>query len=299
MKLKGIFKGYKETRDKIKHRAFYMIGLFAVYIILQVLLSILAYKISTKFNIPITILMLYFTAVTIMLFVGYSKIVGNHSFENLGFKPKIISKNYIYGLVFGFLAYSFTMVIGIIFGLQSTELNSKISPLLIIYFIGFVIQGMSEEVMLRGVIFPEMASKLGIPVAIIGNSLIFALLHGANPNFSLFSMAFVNLVMFGIFASLTYYYTENLWLIGAFHSIWNFAQGNIFGVRVSGLDIDISIFKTMFLKSPILTGGEFGTEGGVLGFISLVLCICFVYIYRNKFSKMNNLEVNYENQRRA
>lgn len=295
MELKGIFLNYKETRDKIKHRAFYIIGIFVVYIILEGLLSIPVYEISTEFNIPITVLMLYFTVLPILVFVGYSRIVGNHSLENLGFKSKNVSKNYIYGLFFGFLAYSFTMVIGIVLGLQTTELNYKISPMLIIYFIGFVIQGMSEEVVLRGVIFPEMASKFGVPVAIIGNSVIFGILHGANPNFSFFSMAFVNLIMFGVFASLTYYYTENLWLIGAFHSIWNFSQGNLFGVRVSGLDIDVSLFKTTFLKSPTLTGGDFGTEGGVLGFVSLILCILFVYMYRNKFSKMNDLEVNHEN----
>lgn len=296
MELKGIFKDYKDTRDNIKHRGLYNFMMIVVYILSQIFLVGPILVIADNYNISSILAMLFSTVITILVFVVYSVLFGKHSLKNLGFSKINILKNYGFGVIFGFLAFTFCMLIGIILGLQTTRLTGNASSYLIMYLIGFVIQGMSEEVMLRGVIFPEISSKYGIVSGIIGNSVIFALLHGANPNFTFISFSFLNLIMFGIFASLTYYYTENLWLIGAFHSIWNFAQGNIYGVNVSGMNLsEVSILKTEFLKLPLITGGEFGTEGGLLGFVSLLLCIFVVYKLKNSFAKMNNLEVNYEN----
>ena len=56
------------------------------------------------------------------------------------------------------------------------------------------------------------------------------------------------------------------------HSIWNLVQGNFWGLRVSGMGTQCSIFSsTMIEDKSIINGGAFGPEGG-LG-VSVVLLV--------------------------
>ena len=56
---------------------------------------------------------------------------------------------------------------------------------LLIYFIGFLIQGMSEELVVRGYTLGMMERYTSKKVAIFISSLFFGLLHLLNPNFGI------------------------------------------------------------------------------------------------------------------
>ncbi|MFA9424206.1 MAG: lysostaphin resistance A-like protein [Sedimentibacter sp.] len=135
----------------------------------------------------------------------------------------------------------------------------------ILFFFGFLVQGMQEEVMFRGYFMTSLSNKVPIVVAIMINSVVFACMHLLNSGIPI--LAFSNLILFGVFASVYAIKTNNLWGICAIHSIWNFVQGNFYGILVSGMDTNTSILKFVSTQN----GGNFGLEGGLAVTIVLVL----------------------------
>ncbi len=144
------------------------------------------------------------------------------------------------------------------------------------------LQGMSEEVIFRSFIFAEISSKYGVFVGLIGSSILFALFHGINGGADF--MAIFNMFLFGLVMAIIYYYTQNIWVSSAVHSIWNFAEGNVYGISISGhAPFPETIFHSQFTGSNFLTGGAFGLEGGIICSIGLVIAgIALVFLCRNK-----------------
>ena len=128
---------------------------------------------------------------------------------------------------------------------------------------GFVIQGMSEEVLVRGFFMVSLGNRCHTAIAVGISSVAFALLHLANPGISL--LALLNLTLFGVFMAVYVLRTDDLWGACAIHSAWNFAQGNLVGIRVSGM----AQLPTLAIMNPVgeqslFHGGAFGLEGGLI-----------------------------------
>ena len=71
--------------------------------------------------------------------------------------------------------------------------------------------------------------------------------------------------------------TKTGWGVAGIHGAWNFAQGNLFGILVSGQQSGTSLMT--FLpqgNQDWLSGGSFGIEGSVM--TSLVLLLLIVYL---------------------
>ena len=64
---------------------------------------------------------------------------------------------------------------------------------------------------------------------------MFGAAHLGNPNSTYFA-AFCIAVEAGILLGAAYMLTRSLWLPMALHAAWNFTQGEIFDVNVSGVD---------------------------------------------------------------
>jgi hypothetical protein len=59
--------------------------------------------------------------------------------------------------------------------------------------------------------------------------------------------------------------TRSLWFAMGLHTAWNFLQGTIFGVAVSGSGAPAdSLFRPLIQGNPWLTGGAFGIEASVI-----------------------------------
>jgi len=70
------------------------------------------------------------------------------------------------------------------------------------------------------------------------------------------------------------------------HFAWNFALGNIYGLPVSGFaDNGEKIFKTQQIGSNILTGGNFGPDGGLVTTLILLIAIALLILKLKKDSK--------------
>ncbi len=191
--------------------------------------------------------------------------------HTLGFTKTNAVPHYLIGMLLGFVLFSISILFCLMFG--SIEISydpSTFKPLLfVLFFIGWLFQGMAEEVICRGFIMVSVARQHSLVTAILFNSIFFAALHLGNPGIGILPL--INLTLFGIFASLVFIKSGNIWLASAMHSIWNMVQGNFYGVLVSGGDVETSVLTTTFKAGKeLFNGGDFGLEGG--------LCVTLTYI---------------------
>jgi hypothetical protein len=157
----------------------------------------------------------------------------------------------------------------IVSGANKLSANSGVDyGLISLYFFGFLIQGMSEEFIFRGYFMTTMGGSHSPYIAVAISSAAFGIAHSANPGIS--PLAMFNLIFYGVFAALYMIHFDNIWGVCGIHSMWNFTQGNIYGISVSGNNRTESILTTASESSnDILTGGEFGIEGSI--FTTVVL----------------------------
>lgn len=204
--------------------------------------------------------------------------------ESLGLTNANKFKNYLKGLLIGLGMIGGVILILKILGLIEIKSNiANISPIIYIFIIiGWICQGFEEELVTRSILMNFLAAKYSPLVGIISNALIFSLLHLANNSFGF--LAAINIFIVGILFSLLFYVSDDIMLSAAAHSFWNFAQGNIFGISVSGIaNSKNTIFISKLLGNPSLTGGAFGIEGGLA--TTIVLTIVTIYLIKKAKEK--------------
>ena len=276
--LTGIFKDFKdEDKGKYPLITFLFLYIGLEYILSEYFFPIIYNIIPYNYDYMI-IFVLFRTVIPIILYIFLYGAVYKYRLQTLGFGGKKLIQQYLTGSVIGFLLFFICILFSILFGLGKVEFNMFPNFTWVLFLFGFIIQGMSEEVLCRGVIFLSVSKKFGIIAGIVVNSIIFSALHLGNSGIGF--LALLNLFLFGVLMSVMFYYYQNMWIIGAVHSIWNFTQGNIFGVLVSGIRISLTtIFTSEFSENSILTGGEFGIEGGLIcTLVVSLLTIILVYI---------------------
>lgn len=228
-----------------------------------------------------TVLSLFLQIFPILVILLFCKRVQKRKAWTLGFKKRNALREYGIGMLTGLLIMTLVAGIGWAAGalqIRAAEnaLQIKNLGLLVLYFMGFLLQGMCEEVYCRGYFIISLGRKHGNLWLAVGiSSLLFACLHLLNPGITL--IAFLNLVLFGIFAGVYFLKRGDIWGIGALHSLWNFTQGNIWGVRVSGLQPGPSLFTAEATEGlELLNGGAFGLEGGLITTAVLILGTCIL-----------------------
>ncbi len=118
-----------------------------------------------------------------------------------------------------------------------------------------------EEIIVRGIVFRITEESLGTWIAIVISALLFGLTHLFNPESSWLAV-FCIAVEAGILLAAAYVTTRRLWLPIGVHFAWNFTQGGVFGVAVSGQPVRGMLRST--LSGPaLLSGGAFGAESSI------------------------------------
>jgi uncharacterized protein len=137
--------------------------------------------------------------------------------------------------------------------------------------------GVFEETLFRGILFRFLEEGFGSWIALTMTALFFGFLHLSNPNATVWSAAAIALEA-GVSFGAVYMATRSLWVVMGFHTAWNFLQGAVFGVAVSGNGVPTdSLFKPLIQGNPWLTGGAFGIEASVISVVlGLGLGITFV-----------------------
>ena len=204
----------------------------------------------------------------------YCKLFEKRKTFTLGFFRRGFFGEYILGVIAGAVMISLPVLACVLTGCITLTLAPSFNPIMIaIFFVAFIFQGLGEEALFRGYLMTSLARRHHVWVAIITSSLAFSLFHIGNANFSF--IAFINIFLFGVFALVFMLKRGSIWAVGAIHTVWNFAQGNIFGFNVSGNPKFDSIFSAAQENfGAILSGGDFGPEGG-LG-VTVILLIALL-----------------------
>lgn len=126
-----------------------------------------------------------------------------------------------------------------------------------------IFSGFYEEVIFRGVLMRHLESVIGTLGALAATALFFGLAHLANPGASL-GAALAIAVEAGVLLGAAWLVTRRLWLAIGIHAAWNFTQGWIFSIPVSGTGQSVGLLVTVRQGPEWLTGGTFGLEASVL-----------------------------------
>lgn len=208
------------------------------------------------------IISLFLTAVTTAAVILFCKFFQHRSPRTLGFCGPRPALEYLVGCLVGAALFGGAVLLCVLTG--SLTLSPQRFPMgmWLFYLVGFLIQGMSEEVLCRGYFMVSLARRNHLALAVFLNSLVFSLLHLGNNGVT--PLALFNVLLFGLFASLYVLRRGSLWGACAMHSVWNFLQGNVFGISVSGNVTRVSpLTATRTAGHWIWHGGAFGAEGGL------------------------------------
>jgi uncharacterized protein len=191
-------------------------------------------------------------------------------------------KNLVWGAIIGAVSVSFAVLIAVVFGglkfqFNQTAGSSAILLTLSVSFVIFAVAAAFEEALFRGYMLQTFA-RSGLAWLAIGlTSLFFASAHLDNPNSNWISTA--NTAIAGVWFGVAYLKTRDLWFPFGLHLVWNWMQGAIFGVEVSGLKeiTTAPVLREIDGGPAWLTGADYGIEASVSCFIALVFSIGLIY----------------------
>lgn len=132
-----------------------------------------------------------------------------------------------------------------------------------------ILAGVGEELAFRGALFRIVEEGFGTTSALVTSAAVFGLLHALNPGATVVSTTAIAIEA-GILLGAAYALTRNLWFPIGLHFGWNFTEGGIFGVSVSGGPTGKGIFSVSLAGHRLLTGGDFGPEASV---IAIAVCL--------------------------
>jgi membrane protease YdiL (CAAX protease family) len=141
-----------------------------------------------------------------------------------------------------------------------------------------IMSGVMEEIVFRGILFRASSRLVGTWGALLFTSSIFGMAHLANKG-ATFSSAVAIMLEAGVLLGAAYAVTGRLWLPIGLHIAWNFTEGSLFGMSVSGNSADSALLRGSLSGPNILTGGAFGPEASVVAVITCLAVAVFL-LYR-------------------
>lgn len=259
---------------------------FAVYIFAGILfrLALLrwskleSYKIFEVINLETALYFLLYKIFILLLITGFvwlfQNFLAQKQFSELGFSKKYFFKYFSWGALTGLLI-NLTVFI-VLTSADMLHINNIAFYFNLIFYNLFItlLVSLIEETSIRGYVLNSLLHSFNKFGALLVSSLLFALLHLANPNMSIIS--FVNIFLAGCLLGAGYIFTKSLWLPIGLHFSWNFFLGPVLGFEVSGLSFQGIINQSV--TGPVwLTGGQFGMEGSLLLTLVIVLAILPIF----------------------
>ena len=151
----------------------------------------------------------------------------------------------------------------------------------------FLLVGVVEEVIFRGILFRLIADKWNIAVGLTTSSLLFGLAHLGNPGATLWAALAIALASGWLFG-MAYAYHQTIWVPIGMHWAWNYLEGGIFGCSVSGTPLDYRPLITPRISgTDLLSGGAFGPEASIICVaIGIGISIVYTMLYIKKRKRL-------------
>ncbi len=226
-----------------------------------------------------------FVLLTLAVFVGWlcGKYLEGLPFRALG---AWFTKNWLkdlgLGLLFGAASIGLAALVTLIFGVTTFQFNAMAGSAAILSTLAvslgvFAFGAAAEEALFRGYILQTFARANLVLFAVFLTSLLFAFTHTSNPSANYLS--FINTALAGLWFGAAYLKTRTLWFATGLHLAWNWVQGAILGISVSGInEITVApLLQPANVGSTVLTGGDYGIEGGLACTIALIVSTIVIW----------------------
>ncbi len=213
-----------------------------------------------------------------LVYAAYVRLIERRPVVELALRgaPRAFGK----GFVVGAALFSATILELWVIGVYSVDavfgVDALLAPLLSALVAAFV-----EELVFRGVLFRILEESLGSWLALGLSALVFGVLHAFNPGATWVSTLAIALEA-GVLLGAVYMFSRRLWTCIGLHCAWNFAEGGVFGAKVSGGKAS-GLLAARFRGPDLLTGGDFGPEASV---VAVLICLAagaaFVQLARRR-----------------
>jgi uncharacterized protein len=184
-----------------------------------------------------------------------------------GLNPPQPARGLLFGAIAGIVLYAGIVLVAALAGWYSIQSISFDLTALLSAFGLLLFAGAFEEILFRGVLFQPLETAIGTGWALALSGALFGALHLGNTNATVIGAIAVGLA--GVALGAVFAWTRDLWLLTGLHVMWNFMQGPIFGVAVSG-NVFQSLIQPRIQGPEVFTGGAFGFEAGA---ITVALCL--------------------------
>lgn len=270
--------------------AFFIVG--QILVLLPVKLLGLASRETVETYPTILYLIIGAFGVTALLFAAWLRFFERRSWASVGFGiAKDTRRNYLLRFGLGLLMAASVVYAVRLLGGYSIEAEvdlqlRDIVPILILMF-AFVLQSGVEELIFRGWMLARIAARYGLWAGVIGNSVLFTLMH-FNSDVSALGLSGTFLfiaatLLFSVFLSLLVIKEKSVWGAAAWHAAWNWMFITWFGLPTTGIELNLVPLVSDLMPTPEaavwLTGGTDGPEGSVL--TPIVLALGCVWLIRS------------------
>lgn len=167
---------------------------------------------------------------------------------------------------------------GLHFIVTAPSLFPLVLKTLIISAVIYICAAAAEQITYWGYPFQTLLRANYRWVAVTLSSAVFAWYHTSRPNV-VPVFTFINTVIAGVWFAVAYLRTRSLWFPLGVHWAWNWVQGGILGLPVSGSTQAkyVSLLHATDYGPVWLTGGAYGIEGGVGCTVALILSTIFIW----------------------
>ena len=174
------------------------------------------------------------------------------------------AKELLGGVAAGVLIFGTVVGVSAALGIYHVTGGSGLETIWAPLAIQALIPGFTEELLFRGILFRYIEKAGGSWIALAITSALFGAAHIANDGATWFSSVAIAIEA-GILLGAIYMLTRRLWAAMGLHAGWNFTQGWIFGLPVSGGHGGTGLMNGSLTGPELLSGGAFGLEASLTG----------------------------------
>jgi membrane protease YdiL (CAAX protease family) len=199
----------------------------------------------------------------ILLYVFVIAKLGEHPRND--YRDANALRHLFWGLVGGAAVFSLVVLIAAALGIYRIVGLGDLRGMLTALIGPTLFAAVSEEMLFRGILFHWLEEFGGSWTALFLTSLFFGAAHLANPHASAVAAAGIAIEA-GVMLGAAYMLTRSLWLPMGLHAAWNFTQGEVYDIPVSGSKAD-GIVNAQLNGPPLLTGDGFGLEASIIAMV--------------------------------
>ncbi|HEV7489228.1 MAG TPA: CPBP family intramembrane glutamic endopeptidase, partial [Rhodanobacteraceae bacterium] len=158
---------------------------------------------------------------TLAVYAGFVRLIERRRVSELGLNGAALE----FGSGFGIGAFLFALTMVVLYALGQVDITMAGGwEVLGLPLLDALIAAVTEEVLMRGVLFRIVEGSLGSWIALVFSAALFGALHGFNPGATLTSSIAIALEA-GVLLAAVFMYTRRLWMVIGLHTAWNFTEG--------------------------------------------------------------------------